>query len=273
MTPSDFDQLQSLMAARTGFALRQDRMQLAEHRLGTVARREGFHNVEALLSHQWTRPIGTLGWNIIEALLDTETWFRRDRQVFDLYAEQLLPALAQARIGRPVRIWVAGGSTGQEALSLAMAALEQDIKVEILSTDIAKGAIEKAARGIYSGFEIQRGLSAKAMLRWFDPAEDQWQAKPELLDTIHYDRANILDGLPRDLAQKGPFDLVFCRNVLSGMVPHLRAKALDQLMQPLLDDGCLFLGLGEEVDSKALRQVAGHTGLFVKNPAYSRHAA
>ncbi|WP_297802227.1 protein-glutamate O-methyltransferase CheR [uncultured Brevundimonas sp.] len=273
MTPDDFTKLQSLMAARAGYALHHDRMQLAEHRLGPVARREGFHNVEALLASVWARPIGSLGWSIIETLVNGETWFRRDRHVFDLYSQQLLPALSQARQSRPVRIWVAGCSTGQEPLSLAMAALEQGIAVEVLATDIARSAVEKAGRGIYSGFEIQRGLAAKTMLRWFEPVEDQWRARPELLQSIHYDRANILDGLPSDLAPKGPFDLIFCRYVLGDMVPEAQERALLQLARHLNDGGCLFTGLDEDVRTNHFRQVAGGAGLFVKGPARDQRAA
>lgn len=273
MTPEDFDRLQALMAGRTGYALTTDRMQLAEHRLGPVARREGFHNVEALLNSVWSRPIGSLGWSIIETLLNTETWFRRDRHVFDLYAHELLPALAKAREGRAIRIWVAGGASGQEAFSLAMAAHEQDIAVDILSTDLSQQALEKGGRGIYSSFEIQRGLSARTMLRWFEPVEDQWQARNDLRHSIHFDRANLLDPLPVDLAGKGPFDLIFCRNVLCDMIPEMRHKVLEKLHNPLLDDGCLFLGLDEKPDGKLFRSVAGRAGLFVKGPTQSRHAA
>ncbi|WP_292050708.1 MULTISPECIES: CheR family methyltransferase [unclassified Brevundimonas] len=273
MTPEDFDRLQSLMVSRSGYALTSDRMQLAEHRLGPIARREGFHNVEALLANLWARPVGSLAWSIIESLLNTETWFRRERNVFDLYAREILPALAKARNGRPIRIWVAGGASGQEAFSLAMSALEQDIAVDILSTDLSRRALEKGGRGIYSGFEIQRGLTAHAMLRWFGPVEDQWQAKPDLRRIIHFDRANLLDPLPPDLTAKGPFDLIFCRNVISDMVPDAQMKVLDRLYEPLLPDGCLFLGTDERTDTKQFRPVAGRAGLYVKAPNRDQFAA
>lgn len=273
MTPEDFDRLQALMASRAGFDLSPDRMQLAEHRLGPVARREGFHNVEALLNTLWARPIGSLGWSVIETLLNTETWFRRDRHVFDLYSRELLPALAQARQGRPVRIWVAGGGSGQEAFSLAMAALDQGLSVDILCTDLSRRNLEKAGRAIYSGFEIQRGLPARAMLRYFDPVEDQWQARPTLRQIVQFERANLLAPLPHDLIGKDPFDLVFCRYVLGDMLPDARNKTLEHLHSPLADGGCLFLGADEKIDSKAFRQVAGRAGLFVKGSSRNQRAA
>ena len=273
MTPEDFDRLQNLMAGRAGFALSHDRMQLAEHRLGPIARKEGFHNVEALLHSLWPKPVGSLGWSVIETLLNTETWFRRDRQVFDLYANELLPALSQARKGRPVRIWVAGGASGQEAFSLAMAALDKNIEVEIVSTDLSRRAIEKGMRAIYTSFDIQRGLQARTMLRYFDAVEDQWQAKSELRDRVQFERLNLLDPLPHDLTAKGQFDLVFCRYVLGDMISTVQDKVLDNLCQSLSDDGCLFLGLTEMVSSKSIRQVAGRSGLFVKGSGHSQRAA
>src|SRR5690606_14427285 len=85
MTPEDFDRLQSLLASRAGYRLSRDRMQLAEHRLGPVARREGYANVEALLANLWAQPVASLGWTVIESLLNPETWFRRDRAPFEVF--------------------------------------------------------------------------------------------------------------------------------------------------------------------------------------------
>lgn len=273
MTPEDFDRLQALMASRAGYTLLSERMQLAEHRLGPIARREGYHNVEALLNHLWSRPLGALGWQIIECLLNGETWFRRDRHVFELYARELLPALGSARKDRPVRILCAGGGSGQEAYSLAMAALDLGIKVEILSTDLSASNTTKGTTGVYSGFEIQRGLSAQSMLKWFGPVEEQWQASADLRRCVHFERANLLDPPSESALKRGPFDLIFCRYVLEDMIPDKRSLVLDQLCDQLMDDGCLFLGLSDKIEGKAFRQVAGQTGLFVKSPERSRHAA
>ena len=117
MTPEDFDKLQSLLATRAGYRLSRDRIHLAEHRLGPIARREGYANVEALLANLWAHPVASLGWAVIESLLNPETWFRRDRAPFDVLEQELLPALAKARPGGRVSLWSAGCSTGQEAWS------------------------------------------------------------------------------------------------------------------------------------------------------------
>ena len=271
MSPDDFDRLQSLMASRAGFRLTRDRMKLAEHRLGPLARREGYETVDALLASLWTKPVATLGWAVIEALLNPETWFRRDRRPFDTFAGELLPALSAARKGAPVKVWSAGCSTGQEAWSLAIGALDAGFPVEIVATDLSQRALEKARSGAYTGFEIQKGLRAEAMLAWFDQAEDSWVAKPRLRAAVHFARANLLD----PPADDHRFDVIFCRNVLCDMESARRAQALDNLERRLVDDGCLFLGLDESLnaDSLAFRPVAGRRGLFVKTPAAMRRAA
>jgi len=271
MTPEDFDRLQSLMSSRAGFRLTRDRMKLAEHRLGPVARREGFETVDAMLGSLWAKPVASLGWAVIEALLNPETWFRRDRASFDTFGKELLPALGKARGGQPVKIWSAGCSTGQEAWSLAIAAQEAGVAVEIVATDLSQRALEKARSGAYTGFEIQRGLKAETMLRHFDQAEDAWIARAELRAMVHFARANLIDA-PADAHQ---FDIIFCRHVLGDADPARRGEMFDNLERRLVDDGCLFLGPDEqpENDSIAFRPVAGRKGLFVKSPAALRRVA
>jgi chemotaxis protein methyltransferase CheR len=271
MTPEDFDKLQGLLATRAGYRLTRDRMNLAEHRLGPIARREGYANVEALLANLWAHPVASLGWAVIESLLNPETWFRRDRAPFEVLEQELLPALAKARPGGRVSLWSAGCSTGQEAWSIAMAAKASGAAAEIVATDLSQRAIDKARAGLYTGFEIQRGLSARAMLRWFEQVDDQWRARSDLRAAIAFTRANLLDE-PTD---EGRFDVVCCRNVLGDMAPERRARVLDGLERRMVDDGCLFLGHDErpDGDSVAFRPVAGRKGLYVKSAAAARRAA
>lgn len=271
MTPEDFDKLQSLLATRAGYRLSRDRMHLAEHRLGPIARREGYANVEALLTNLWANPVASLAWSVIEALLNAETWFRRDRTPFRILETELLPALSKARPDGRIRVWSAGCSTGQEAWSIAMTGLELGVSVDLVATDLSQRAIEKARSGLYTGFEIQRGLTAKTMLRWFEPMDDQWIVKAELADAVRFGRANLLDEPTDD----GRFDVIFCRNVLSDMEPSRRARLLDGLERRLVDDGCLFLGADENLEGEtvAFRAVNGRKGLYVKAPSALRRAA
>lgn len=271
MTQEDFDRLQALMASRAGFRLARDRIHLAEHRLAPVARREGFDSVEALLATLWAKPVASLGWAVIEALLNPETWFRRDRAVFDTFTNELLPAIGRARPDGQVRVWSAGCSHGQEPWSLAMGALDSGAHVEIIATDLSQRAVDRGRSGVYSAFEIQRGLAAHTMLRWFDRAEESWVVKPALRDTVRFARHNLMDA-PTDTAR---FDVIFCRNVLSDMDPRMRGQVVDGLERRLVDDGVLVLGADERIegDTIAFRPVNGRRGLFVKAPSALSRAA
>jgi len=271
MTQDDFDRLQALLASRAGFRLGRDRIHLAEHRLAPVARREGFDSVEAMLATLWVKPVASLGWAVIEALLNPETWFRRDRAVFDSFAGELLPAIARARPAGRVQVWSAGCSSGQEAYSLAMAGLENGSNISVVATDLSQRALDKAKSGVFSAFEIQRGLSAKAMLRWFEPAEDAWAARSELQSAVRFARHNLLDAPTDDVR----FDIIVCRNVLSEMEPSRRGQVVDNLERRLIDDGVLVLGTDERIegDTIAFRPVGGRRGLYVKAPSALSRAA
>ena len=271
MTQDDFDRLQTLLASRAGFRLTRDRIHLAEHRLGPVARRESFDSVDAMLASLWAKPVASLGWAVIEAMLNAETWFRRDRAPFDTFARELLPAIGPVRPEGRVRVWSAGCSSGQEAYSLAIGALDAGANVEITATDLSQRAIDKARGGLFSGFEVQRGLPTPSLLRWFQPSEDQWAVRPELAAAVRFARANLLDEPAGD--QK--FDVIFCRHVLNDMDPARRGGVIESLERRLVDDGCLFLGPDERLDGDtvAFRPVTGRRGLFVKTPSALSRAA
>ena len=152
-----------------------------------------------------------------------------------------------------------------------MAGLETGARIEVVATDLSHRAIEKARQGLYTGFEIQRGLTAKTMLRWFEPEEDQWRVKPDLAGAVSFARANLLDE-PVDDARH---DVIFCRNVMVDMEPSRRARLLDGLERRLVDDGCLLLGVDESLEGEtvAFRAVNGRRGLYVKAPSALRRAA
>lgn len=271
MTPEDFERLQTLTDSRAGYRLTRERMQLAAHRLGPVARREGFDSVEALLAALWAQPVAALAWSVIEALLNTETWFNRDRAAFSVLSRELLPALGHAR-GAEVRIWSAGCSTGQEVWSLAMAVRRAGMQARILGTELNANAVAKAEGGAYSGFEIQRGLSAASMLEHFRQRDDNWVVSPELRSMARFERANLLEPPTQDAER---FDVIFCRHVLEDVTPGRRALLLDHLERRLADDGVLFLAPQEGLDGDtvAFRPVSGRPGLYVKAPPALRRAA
>jgi chemotaxis protein methyltransferase CheR len=152
-----------------------------------------------------------------------------------------------------------------------MSAHQAGVAADIVATDLSQRAIDKARSGLFSAFEIQRGLSARAMLDWFEPAEDAWIAKTRLRDAVRFARHNLLDP-PTDGAR---FDIILCRNVLSEMDPAHRGRVVDHLERRLADDGVLILGLDEriEADTIAFRPVGGRQGLYVKAPAAVSRAA
>lgn len=271
MTPENLQHLQALLVSRTGYRLTSDRAQLAAHRLMPAARREGYADVDALLDAVRGTEPGVLAWSVIEAALNSETWFRRDRAPFNTFAQEVLPAIAGVRPQGRVRVWSAGCGSGQEAYSLAMPALQAETNVEIVATDLSHRALEKARSGLYTQFEVQRGLSARQLLDWFDQSEDMWRTRDRLRSAVAFERANLLDEPPPG----GRFDVIFCRYVLGDMAPERRARALDVLEQALADDGCLFLGLDENAGERpdSFRPVPGRPGLFVKAPAALRRAA
>lgn len=271
MKSQDLEFLQSLLVSRAGFLLTRDRRYLIENRLAPVARREGFNSVDRLVEALRDQPVATLGWDVIEAMLTPETWFHRDRAPFRVFREEVLPAIARVRPGGQVRIWSAGCSTGQEAYSLAMAALETGVVADILATDLSRRALEKAQSGLYTQFEIQRGLPSPQLLKWFEKNDDMWVARPELRAAVRFERANLMDPPPAS----EPFDVIFCRNVLTELEPARARRLLHALSQALANDGCLFLGAGETTggDPDVFRPVSGRQGLFVKAPGAIRRAA
>jgi chemotaxis protein methyltransferase CheR len=185
---------------------------------------------------------------LVEALLNNETYFFRDRQVFNQLAGTVLPALCRARSeSRTLRIWSAGCSTGQEPLSLAIMLIEQGLTpgngwaVDLVATDVSHTAIEAARIGRYSRFEIQRGLGVTQMLRHFEEGPDGWQASRQVLGMVRYQVANLLDGPPPG----GAFDLILCRNLLIYFDDEAKRLACAQLRQALAAHGRLLLGGGE----------------------------
>jgi chemotaxis protein methyltransferase CheR len=152
-----------------------------------------------------------------------------------------------------------------------MAALDARANTEIFATDLSQRAVDRARTGVFTGFEIQRGLSARSMLQWFEPVEELWRARQTLRESVRFARANLLD----DVSEAHRFDVIFCRHVLNDVEPVRRGQIIDGLERRLVDDGVLFLGPDErlEGDTVAFRPVSGRKGLFVKTPSALSRAA
>lgn len=269
LSPEHMEAVARTVHARSGLVLGPDKGYLVETRLGPVARREGCGSVAELAETLRVRRDEKLAWAVTEALCAPETWFFRDRTPFDQFRDELLPALTGARRTEPLRVWSAGCSTGQEPYSLVMAAEEAgdrfpDLRLEVVATDLSPRLLEKAQSGLYTQFEIQRGLPVRRLVRWFSKEEDNWRLSPRIRQGVRFRTQNLLD----DCRALGRFDVVFCRNVLSGMDPATRAQVLERIAGQLADDGTLMLGADETVlgAGGAFKPVPGRRGLYVKAP-------
>jgi len=238
-----------LLFARTGQQLTENRRWRIYSALAGLLRDRSLTNLDQLVCLLADAREERLGQEVVEALLNNETYFFRDRIMFDLLASQVLPDLAAKRADtRRLSIWSAGCSTGQEALSLSMLfAAQPELwrgwKIDIVGTDISGRAIEAARAGLYNQFEIQRGLGVSQMLSWFAETPQGWQPRPELRRNLRFHQRNVLDPAP----DPGRFDLVLCRNVLLYFAAANRNRVFGRLNEATAFDGWLMIGAGETV--------------------------
>jgi chemotaxis protein methyltransferase CheR len=249
-----------LLCARTGQQLTDSRLWRVSSALAGLFREHGLSNLDQLVCLLGDGDQAELATQVVEALLNNETYFFRDRAYFSILAETVLPDIASRRAAsKRIRIWSAGCSTGQEVLSLAMLFAGQperwaDWDIEILGTDISIKALAVANSGLYSQFEIQRGISIGQMLQFFSETPQGWQANDAIRALARFKQASVLAAPP----SPGNFDLVLCRNVLLYFDPPTRRAVFERLSQATAADGWLMLGAGETV--------IGQTDLFVPAP-------
>ncbi len=248
--------LGGLLEARTGQQLVAGRQWRIETALKPVAKQLGLSDIDALVGKLVSATDDALARRVVEALLNNETSFFRDPGVFDLLDSTALDRIRAARRGtKRLRLWSAGCSTGQEAYSLAMLLQEDEARwagwsVDIAATDVSEAAVNRARRGRYSQFEIQRGLPIRTMLQWFERNGDEWIVDARLRRKIRFAVHNLLRPPP------GQFDVILCRNVLMYFAPAVRRAVFDRLHEALAPDGVLMLGAGETVIGQTERFAA-----------------
>ena len=241
--------LAGLLEARTGQQLTLSRRWRIETALSALMRERGIGTLDELITILVMGKEPSLSQNVVEALLNNETYFFRDRTPFDVLARHALPELAKLRDkSRRLRIWSAGCSTGQEAYSLAMLFADEPEKwlgwtIDILGTDVSTSCVDRDRAGIYSQFEVQRGLGINQMIKWFEECEGGWRAVESLRKPLRFQVHNLLEPPPHP----GGFDIVLCRNVLLYLSPDKKALAFERLAASLAEDGWLMLGAGETV--------------------------
>jgi chemotaxis protein methyltransferase CheR len=243
-----------LLEARTGQHLTESRRWRVNSALAGIFRAHGISNVDQLVCLLATPPggpgTGDLAQEVVEALLNNETYFFRDKPTFDQLPGEILPELARRRqSARRLSIWSAGCSTGQEVYSLAMLFAEQAERwhgwtIDILGTDVSHSAVAAARSATYSQFEVQRGLGVAQMLRHFDETPRGWQVRGDIRAMVRFAQHNLLNV---QHPARMPFDLVLCRNVLLYFDRPTRSQAFDRLASAVMPDGFLMLGAGETV--------------------------
>jgi chemotaxis protein methyltransferase CheR len=266
MNRDDFDMICRLLRQRSGLVLSPDKAYLMESRLLPVARKWKLAGFEDLVKSIRSKPDEALIRDVVEAMTTNESFFFRDIKPFDQFKELVLPAMLKNRAGqRRLRIWSAACSSGQEPYSLAMILSEMAAHlagwtIEIVATDLSTEILDRAREGVYSQFEVQRGLPVTLLVKYFVQSGDRWQISPKIRSMVDYREFNLLS----DPAGLGRFDVVFCRNVLIYFDQDTKAKVLERVANLMPEDGFLFLGGAETVLglTERFKLINGQRGVY-----------
>jgi chemotaxis protein methyltransferase CheR len=248
VTPPDYEYLRKLLKDQSGLDLSADKQYLIESRLLPLARKGGLSGIGDLVQ-KMKGGAASIVTQVVEAMTTNETFFFRDKIPFDHFREMIVPEILKARAGRKsVRIWCAAGSTGQEPYSLAMCLKEMGAalagwRIEIIATDLSQEVLEKSKAGIYSQFEVQRGLPIQMLVKHFKQTGEFWQINPEIRAMVQHRQLNLL----HDFSQLSTFDVIFCRNVLIYFDQDTKINIFNRLHRAMEVDGFLVLGAAETV--------------------------
>ena len=271
MTPLDYDYLRKLLRERSGLVLSADKQYLVESRLLPVARKAALAGLTELVQRLKGPNAEQLVIDVVEAMTTNESFFFRDKIPFEHFCETIVPAMINQRAAqRRIRIWCAAASTGQEPYSLAMCLKEMGSliagwRIEIVATDISNEVLEKATAGIYSQFEVQRGLPIQLLVKYFNQIGELWQLNADIRAMVQHRQLNLL----QDFSHLGTFDVIFCRNVLIYFDQDTKAVIFERLAKVLEPDGVLTLGAAESVVgiSDAFKPYPERRGLYCLNAA------
>ena len=272
MTPADYDYLRKFLKERSGLDLSPDKQYLVESRLLPLARKASLPGIPDLVL-KIRNGDGRLATDVVEAMTTNETFFFRDKIPFDHLRNSIVPGLIQARAARKsLRIWSAASSTGQEPFSIAMCLKEMGAalagwRIEIVATDLSQEVLEKCKTGVYSQFEVQRGLPIQLLMKYFTQASDVWKLNADVRSMVQFRQLNLL----QDFSHLGTFDVIFCRNVLIYFDQDTKAVIFERMAKLLEADGTLLLGAAESVVgiTDAFRPLSDRRGLYQLNSARS----
>jgi chemotaxis protein methyltransferase CheR len=270
VTPVDYEFLRKLLKERSGLDLSADKQYLVESRLIPLARKAGLPGLPELVQKLKGSAEG-LTAEVVEAMTTNETFFFRDKVPFDHLKATILPELLQARAARrSLRIWCAASSTGQEPYSIAMCLKELGAaltgwRVEIIATDLSQGVLEKSRAGLFSQFEVQRGLPIQLLVKHFAQIGELWQLNADIRAMVQFRQLNLL----QDFSHLGVFDVIFCRNVLIYFDQETKTNVFSRLARMVEPDGFLMLGAAETVVglTDAFKPYPDRRGLYIPNVA------
>lgn len=277
MSPYDYEFVRNLVQERSGLVLASDKQYLVESRLLPVARKAGLTSVSDVVQRLKRPDSQAFVTEVVEAMMTNESFFFRDKIPFEHFRDAMIPTLMAARAAqRRIRIWCAAASTGQEPYSLAMCVKElgqllAGWRIDILATDLSTDVLEKAKSGIYSQFEVQRGLPIQMLIKYFNQVGETWQVSPELRAMVQFRPFNLMN----DFSILGMFDIVFCRNVLIYFGTQTKVGVLDRMTRVVERDGYLVLGAAETVVglTDGFKGVPDRRGLYAPNPNARQAAA
>jgi len=268
MNTGDFDFLCNFLKTRSGLILNTDKMYLVESRLLPLVRKRKLDSLDVLIKHLRMGSDKQLIQDVTEAMTTNESSFFRDKTPFDTMRNEVLPKFVETRGARKqLRIWSAAASTGQECYSIAMLLKEMSAQLagwrfDIVGTDISKEVLEKARAGMYSQFEVQRGVPMQLLVKYFKQIGEMWQIDPAIRAMVQFRECNLLN----DLKSLGTCDIIFCRNVLIYFDIETKKIVLERMAELMPDDGILFLGAAESVLglTNKLVNVKGVRGAYAK---------
>lgn len=258
---------EDFLRKESGLVVTMEKVYLLESRLNPIAKKHNLADLTELANKIKTKTNKAIEKEVMEAMTTNETSFFRDMRPFDNLEKVILPYFIKNRAStKKLRIWSAACSSGQEVYSIAMILKEWEAKlpgwnIEIVASDISKDIIDKAEAGIYTQFEVQRGLPIQRLVKFFDQKDDKWVIKDELKAKIKFKEANLL----QDMSAMGNFDIVFCRNVLIYFNRETKGQVLDNIRKRMPDDGVLLLGGAETVlgITETFTPMAGQSGMYI----------
>jgi chemotaxis protein methyltransferase CheR len=275
VNPPDYEYLRKLLKDHSGLDLSADKQYLIESRLLPLARKASLAGLPELVQKMKGGSPAFIA-QVVEAMTTNETFFFRDKIPFDHFRDTIMPEMLQARVARKtLRIWCAAGSTGQEPYSIAMCLKEMSAaltgwRVEILATDLSQEVLEKSRAGIYSQFEVQRGLPIQLLVKYFRQIGELWQINADIRAMVQHRPLNLL----QDFSHLGKFDVIFCRNVLIYFDQETKIDVFERMNRQIEPDGMLMLGAAESVVgiTDAFRPYPDRRGLYQPNPVRGARA-